>query len=118
MTRFMLPLAGLVVLASAAPLSAHHGWTGYFGSDATVTLSGSLSRVSYTNPHVEVELKSQDKTYTIVLAPPARMHTRGLPNGSLKVGQDVTMVGYIHRGNASEMRAERMVMAGNTFEMR
>jgi hypothetical protein len=47
-----------------------------------------------------------------------RMEARGLPQNGLKVGDRVTLVGYPHRDKKSELRAERIIVAGNTVELR
>lgn len=46
------------------------------------------------------------------------MQARGLPEDSLKVGDRVTLVGYPHRDKTGELRAERIVVAGKTVELR
>ena len=117
MKRWIAPAAGMFLVMGAASALAHHGWFGY-DSNTTLTLTGSLSRVSYVNPHVEVELTAQDRRWTAVLAPPVRMEQRGLSKDSLKVGDVVTLIGYAHRANATEVRAERIVIAGKTVELR
>ena len=122
--RHRLALAGLAlaafalgVLAFAPPSAAHHGWSGY-DSQNTLTLTGSLARVAYGNPHVQVDLAVSGKTWAVVLAPPSRMQSRGLPDGSLKAGDTVTVIGYAHKTETNELRAERIVVAGRTIELR
>jgi len=41
-----------------------------------------------------------------------------LPREMLKVGAEVTVVGYPHRSDPNEMRAERITVAGKTVELR
>ena len=54
----------------------------------------------------------------MVLAPPTRMESRGLPAAKLRVGGKATVVGYPHRSNEDEMRAERITIEGATVELR
>ena len=58
------------------------------------------------------------KTWLAVLAPPSRMKSRGLSEEMLKVGTTATVVGYPHRENPDEVRAERITVAGKTIELR
>ena len=102
---------------SASTLLAHHGWSGY-DSATVLTVDGAIEQIAYANPHVEIALKASDKTWTAVLAPPFRMESRGLPNGSLKVGDKVSLVGYPHKTNTTELRAERIIVAGESVELR
>lgn len=115
--RSILILAAVLAAAGAAPLAAHHGWSGY-NSATAVTLSGQMTRVAFQNPHVMIDLKTPDKSWHVVLAPPSRMQTRGLPDGSLKEGDTVTVVGYAHKTETDELRAERITVAGKTVELR
>jgi hypothetical protein len=46
------------------------------------------------------------------------MANRGLPDGSIKVGDTITVVGYPHRRETDEMRVERITVAGRTVELR
>ena len=114
----MLRLAVLgALLLGTAPAQAHHGWSGY---DATkvVTLEGTVQSISYGNPHAEVVLRTADKTWRIVLAPPSRMQRRGLPDGAIKADQTVQVEGYVHRQDPEEFRAERIIVDGQAHELR
>jgi hypothetical protein len=46
------------------------------------------------------------------------MQNRGLPESALKVGSEVTVVGYPNRDKPEEMRAERITIDGETVELR
>jgi hypothetical protein len=106
-----------VALCSAAAASAHHGWSGYDG-EKTLTLTGTVQASGYEHPHGFVRLRVGEKTWNAVLAPPFRMENRGLPRDELKPGIEVTVVGYPHRTDTEEMRAERITVGGKTVELR
>jgi len=53
-----------------------------------------------------------------VLAPPSRMGNRGLTEDMLTVGKAVSVEGYVHKTNTTEMRAERISLDGKTIELR
>src|SRR5262245_53735306 len=83
---------------------AHHGWSGY---ETTATqLSGTITTSSYANPHGAATLKTADATWDVVLAPPARMESRGLSREMLAPGTAAQVEGYVHLQNRSELRAE------------
>lgn len=104
-------------LTMSATAHAHHGWSEYDAS-RTLTLTGEVAESGYMHPHGYVKLKTPDKTWIVVLAPPSRMESRGLAREALAVGAKVTVVGYPHRDSADELRAERITAAGNTVELR
>lgn len=112
-------LGGLAstVLVTAGPAAAHHGWSGYDASKV-LTLTGVIRESGYEHPHGHLRLEVPGKTWLVILAPPSRMERRGLPAGDLQVGRTVTVVGYPHRTEAEEMRAERISVNGKTVELR
>lgn len=111
-------LAGAVFAAGmiAAPAVAHHGWSGY--SDDAITVTGTVQRVAWQNPHALLTLESEGKVWEVVLAPISRMSSRGLPEGTLKEGQTVTVQGYPHERQAAEMRAETITVDGKAVPLR
>jgi len=119
MNRLQQVMIGSCAMLAAALSSvalAHHGWTGY-ESDAR-KLSGVIDAASYSNPHASIRLRSSDKTWVVVLAPPSRMGNRGLTEDMLTVGKAVSVEGYVHKTNTTEMRAERISLDGKTIELR
>lgn len=102
--------------ALAGTALAHHGWSGY-QSDIQ-KLSGVIEQSSYANPHGSIQLKTADKTWEVVLAPPSRMNNRGLTEEMLKVGTNASVEGYQSTSDEKEMRAERITVAGKTVELR
>jgi hypothetical protein len=109
-----LVCVGAVVLSSAA--LAHHGWSGYETEIRKV--SGTIESSSYSNPHSSIRLKTPEKTWVVVLAPPSRMSNRGLTAEMLKAGKNVSVEGYVHKTDTNEMRAERISLDGKTVELR
>jgi hypothetical protein len=114
MTRTIAGLAGLLVISTAA--LAHHGWSGY--EQELQKITGTIEQPTYQNPHGSVRLKTADKTWVVVLAPPGRMETRGLTREMLKAGATATAEGYQHSTDTGEMRAERITIDGKTVELR
>ena len=109
----------LVAVLIAVPLSvfAHHGWSEYDASQL-LKLTGTIEESTYEHPHGSVNLKTPNKTWIAVLAPPSRMDMRGLAKDMLKAGTTVTVEGYPNRNKPEEMRAERIIVAGKTVELR
>ena len=113
------PLAtGLAVLGLAgAAAHAHHGWSEY-DSSKTLSFTGVIRESGYEHPHGHIRLETPDKAWHVVLAPPSRMRSRGLPPEALKPGRQATVVGYANRSKPEEMRAERIIADGKTVELR
>jgi hypothetical protein len=112
--------AAFILVASALCLSFtvfHHGWSSY-DQKKVLNLEGEILEYSYDNPHGMLRFKTDDKTWTVVLAPPSRMESRGLRESMLKEGVQATVVGYPHLKIKDEMRAERITIGEKTTELR
>ena len=95
----------------------HHGWSSY-DQKKVLNLKGEIVEYSYDNPHGMLKFKAEDKTWTVVLAPPSRMESRGLKEDMLQKGVKATVVGYPHLKVEDEMRAERITIDEKTTELR
>lgn len=114
--RVLIGSTAALTLAAGAAL-AHHGW-GEYDASKMFTLEAPIETVNPGNPHAVVTVKHDGKTWLVVLAPPSRMQTRGLPATTLKVGMSVKLEGYPKRTGEPEMRAERITANGKTIELR
>ena len=66
-----------------------------------------------------MKIEADKKTnWNVILAPPARMESRGLTKDKLKIGTTVTIAGYAHKQTKDEIRAERITIDGKTTELR
>jgi hypothetical protein len=120
--RLVLPVAlvGLLATSAAAGAVRHHGWSEY-DNTRTLNLTGTVQNIRYGNPHVFIGLRTTGRSARVweaVLAPPSRMEARGLPQDSLKSGMTARVVGYPHKRNNGEMRAERIIVGNDTTELR
>ncbi len=107
----------LAALCLSGGALAHHGWSSY-DSSRPLTLTGVIRQSGYENPHGFVDLEAEKGKWHVVLAPPSRMESRGLPKSALKEGTKVTVEGYPHRTTKDELRAERITVEGKTVELR
>jgi hypothetical protein len=107
----------MMTLLLATQASAHHGWSEY-DADRPLQLSGTIEEFGYIHPHGFVRLKTADKTWLVVLAPPSRLENRGLAPAMLAKGTKASVLGYPNRNKAEEMRAERITIGGKTTELR
>ena len=65
-------LVALMALGLPATAVAHHGWSGY-DSNTALVVEGTIRDAGYEHPHGHIKLKTADKTWSAVLAPPSRM---------------------------------------------
>ena len=119
--RYGLVACGLVCVAGAA--SAHHGWADY-DPKRPVNLVGTVREVRYANPHVTLQLRTPAagrtpaRDWQVVLAPVARMERKGIPEGRLRPGMTVRVIGERHRRIAQEVKIEWIVIGSDTAQIR
>ena len=116
----------LGVLASAAvlavglaplPANAHHGWGGNVDqvTDMTGTVVGG---VSMAGPHATMKISSGGQVWDITLAPPFRTNSAGLKEGTIPVGETVTVKGNRNRdGKKFEMKTIQVRWGNKTFDV-
>ena len=112
----MKKFAFLAMFAASSAL-AHHGWSEY-DAGRPMQLAGIVEQSSYAQPHGTLRLKTAERTWLVVLAPPTRMDSRGLTPEMVKSGAQVSVYGYPRCDNTAELRAERITTGDKTTELR
>ena len=107
----------ILALLITPPVLSHHGWSEYDDS-RPLQLVGTIENSGYVHPHGFVRLKTDERVWTIVLAPPTRMQNRGLNKEMLAPGNRISVYGYPNRNKAEELRAERITIGDKTTELR
>jgi len=116
----MLKTAIISVLTLAlSPLAAqaHHGWGSYEAS-TPLTIEAAAESIVWENPHGTLMLMHEGEMWHVTLAPLSRLQLRGVTAEILQPGTMVAAEGYPSRSNPHEMRAERLTIDGQTYELR
>jgi hypothetical protein len=119
-TTMKYPLFGLFfsgALLTGGIAVAHHGW-GSYDAGRLVSITSNVQQANWQNPHVTVVVTHENKNWDAVLAPPFRMSARGLNPDMIKPGTSVRLEGYPSTREETEIRAERIVVDGKTYELR
>ena len=126
--RSVLFLAGLAIAGMTLPASAHHSFAAEFDRDKPITLTGTVTKLEWTNPHARFYNDVKDDTGKVVnwdceLGPPNGLMRRGWNRNSLKQGHVVTINGFLsktapHVANARTVKLAdgREVFAGSSFD--
>ena len=101
MNRFGAALAaGLSLLLFASSASAHHSFAAEYDNNKQVTVKGTVQRVAWVNPHayVYIDVKEDNgkvTTWAFESLSPNALARQGWSRNSLKVGEPVTVNGYL-----------------------
>jgi hypothetical protein len=101
-------LALCLALLWAHTAAAHHSFDAEFDRNKPVTLTGTVTRVDWGNPHIWVFMDVKDETgkvsnWGVEGGAPNALFRNGWRKDSLKVGDTVTVEGF--RGRDGSLRA-------------
>jgi hypothetical protein len=91
--------AAIVLLLTTTPISAHHAFAAEYDENKRVTVSGTVTRFEWTNPHVWLYIDGKDESgkvtsWNIEMGSPGGMLHRGWTKAALKKGDQITVEGY------------------------
>jgi hypothetical protein len=114
----MIFQAAAGLLLAATPSLAHHSFMAEYDETRVITLSGTVTKVSWKNPHVTLNLDVKDEsgkvtTWELELASPNGLLSQGWKVDSLKQGTRVVVTGFGAR-NGSHMANARKIVVGAT----
>src|SRR5580765_8629084 len=114
-TRSLLLLLA-VALPLPAPARAHHSFAAEFDAKQPVTLTGTVTKVEWTNPHVWFYIDVKDSTGKVTnwgmeMGGPNGLLRAGWTRNSMKPGDVVTVDGFKARSGDPIGNATSVVMA-------
>ena len=113
MKRMLLVVAALAM--AGAPLVAHHSFAAEFDASKAIRITGTLTKVEWTNPHIYFYLDAKDEQgnavrWTCESAAPGALSRRGFKRGDLKLGDTIVVDGYRAKNGANLVDARRVTL--------
>jgi hypothetical protein len=98
-TSSVVLCAAALLLSVSAPVFAHHGFSVEFDKDSPLTLTGTVTKMEFMNPHIYFYLDVKGTDGKIVNwafegGPPNVIYRQGWRKDTLKPGDVVTVKGF------------------------
>jgi len=109
-------VAGMGLLAAAAPLLAHHSFAAEYDSNKPITITGTVTKVEWMNPHARfyVDVKSADGkvvNWNFELGAIPVLLKQGWTKNSLKTGDLITVEGSAAKDSSNTANARSVKLS-------
>jgi hypothetical protein len=108
-------LAAIVSLSAVVPLLAHHSFAAEFDGSKALRLTGTLTKIEWTNPHTYFYVDVKEENGNVVkwgceAGSPGALSRRGFKRGDLKLGDTVIVDGYRAKDGSRLIDARRVTL--------
>jgi hypothetical protein len=116
-TRTVLLSLPLTLLAAAVPADAHHSFAAQYDASKPVTLTGKVTKVEWTNPHIYIFIDVPDEksgatvNWGLEMGGPNALIRLGWTRNSLKPDDLITVEGSLAKDGSHLANARSIVMA-------
>ena len=109
-------LTAIALLASGLSLAAHHSFAAQYDSNKPITLKGGITRIEWANPHIYFYLDVADAGgaavhWAIEGGAPSTLYRAGWRKDSAKVGDLVTVNGFLARDGTKLVNMQSALLA-------
>jgi hypothetical protein len=112
--KFLVFIA-VATLAVVIPAHAHHSFAAEYDGSRAIRLTGTITKIEWTNPHSYFFIDVKDDKGNIANwgcegAGPGALTRRGWKKGDVKIGDTLIVDGYPAKDNSHLMDARRVTL--------
>jgi hypothetical protein len=109
-------LMTIAVLFAGASITAHHSFAAQYDRDKPISLKGDIVRIEWANPHIYFYVdvaaaKGVKEHWSIEGGAPSTLYRAGWRKDSAKVGDVVTVDGFLARDGSKLVNMQRALLA-------
>jgi hypothetical protein len=106
----------VALLVSGLPIAAHHSFAAQSDRDKPITLKGDITRIEWANPHIYFYVDVADAGgakahWAIEGGAPSTLYRAGWRKDSAKVGDVVTVNGFLARDGSKLVNMQSALLA-------
>src|SRR5688572_12276249 len=115
--------ATLVAAATVLPASAHHSFPAQYDIAKPITLTGKVTKVEWTNPHIFIYIDVPNETtgavvnWALEMGGPNALLRLGWKRDSLKTDDRITIEGSLARDGSPLVNAKEITMVSTGRKM-
>jgi hypothetical protein len=109
----LLPAAALM-LGAATAIHAHHSFAAQYDNSKSINVTGALTKLEWTNPHVYIYIDVTDAAtkkvtnWAFEMGPPHMLQKSGWKKNALKTGELLAIEGWLARDGSNSANARRV----------
>lgn len=115
-TKFAVVVTGVLLLAGAQSIVAHHSFAAEFDASKTFKFTGPVTKVEWMNPHTFFYIDVTDEktkkvtNWAMEMGSPNGLMRNGWTRNSMKVGEVVTVEGSMAKDGSPTGNARTVVL--------
>src|SRR5262245_22957518 len=109
-------LTAIILMFSAISMLGHHSFAAQYDRNKPNTITVPVSKIEWINPHARFFVDVKDEggktvSWEVELGPPASLMRRGWTRNSLKIGDTVTVNGFMAKDGSNLTNAQTVTLS-------
>jgi uncharacterized protein DUF6152 len=116
MKKLVFAGVSVAMVLAAGPVLAHHSFAAEFDAEKPVALTGTVTKIEWTNPHAYFYIDVKDtggkvSSWGLEMGSPNGLMRQGWSRNSLKVGDQISIEGSRAKDGSKLANARSVVLA-------